>query len=236
MSLTLSLRFPTGRFAAAAWDDRGRAEWPPHPARLALAFTDVLHKAGNPNELREALLWLCRQGAPEIVVPAADHIDIQRMDGFYVPQNPSVAEGAKPPRKPRAFPTVHLDSEQATVFFHWPSADPNEPILLGLRELASRLPRLGHSSSLAIATVSRDTPPSQEGWQSLEPASDPHQATGIRIRVPYAGLLESAEAEYAAEDRARERDDLVRKAAKGLLWAQANGFERLLDQAPLLRA
>jgi CRISPR-associated protein Csb2 len=214
MPLTLSLRFPTGRYAATAWDDKERAEWPPHPARLALAFIDVLHKAGNPDPLRDALNWLCKQDAPSIVLPASEHIDIQQMDGFYVPQNPSEAAGSKHPRKPRSFPTVFVDPEQNTVFFHWPNANPEESQLALLQDLASRLPRFGHSSSLVIASASSASPPSGDEWQKIEPATGAILQANHRLRIPYANLLESAEAAYAADSRTAEMAELIEKSAK----------------------
>jgi CRISPR-associated protein Csb2 len=214
MPLTLSLRFPTGRYAAAAWDDKERAEWPPHPARLALAFIDVLHKAGNPATLRDALVWLCQQGAPSIIVPTPAHVDIQQMDGFYVPQNPSEAGGPKHPRKPRSFPTVFLDPEQDTVFFHWPDSNPEAPQITALEDLTTRLPRYGHSSSLVIATATTMTPPSGDAWRLLEPVTEATFHADHRLRIPYANLLESAEAAYAADSRAKEMADLINKAAK----------------------
>ncbi len=214
MPLTLSLRFPTGRYAAAAWEDRERPEWPPHPARLALALIDVLHKAGNSASLRAALSWLCHQPAPWIVVPEDKHIDVQQMEGFFVPQNPSQADGFKHPRKSRSFPSVFLDPEHPTVFFHWPDALPDDTILSGLTELATRLPRFGHSSSLVIAQVTQDAPPSNIGWRKLLPASDAISTAEYKLRVPYVRLLEAAEAAFAAESRATEMAALIGKAAK----------------------
>lgn len=214
MPITLSLRFPTGRYAAAAWDDRDHPEWPPHPARLALAFVDVLHKAGKPRTLHAALSWLGEQSPPCIVIPKDGDIDVQRMDGFFVPQNPSQADGTKHSRKSRSFPSVFLNPEHPTVFFHWPDALPDEATLAGLSELATRLPRFGHSSSLVIAEVSREAPPIGGEWRTLLPARDPLFTTDHKLRVPYAGLLEAAEAAFAAEARTTEMAALIGKAAK----------------------
>lgn len=213
MSLLLSLRFPTGRYAAAAWDDRDRPEWPPHPARLALAFVDVLHKAGNPDHLRMALDWLCELPAPEIVTPASDRIDIQRMDGYYVPQNPTQAKSVKHPRKARAFPTVLLDSEHPAIFFHWPDASPEDPVMEALCDLGSRLPRFGHSSSLVAASFSLDVPPNGDEWHRLV-SCDENPLGHHRIRVPYPGLREAAEKAYDAAGRAKEMSAMIKKAAK----------------------
>ena len=214
MSLTLSLRFPTGRYAATAWEDREQAEWPPHPARLALAFIDVLHKLGNPEHLRSDLMWLCQQGPPSIVIPADGQIDVQRMDGFFVPQNPSQAESHKHPRKPRSFPTVFLDPEPAAVYFQWSTATPDDARLAGLRELASHLPRFGHSSSLVTAAITKDDPPFGASWRRLDPLKDTTHQADCHLRVPYAGLIQSAESAFDAKARAKEMANLIRKAAE----------------------
>lgn len=214
MALTLSLRFPAGRYTAAAWDDKDRAEWPPHPARLLLGLTDVLHKTGNPDVFRSALAWLCEQGAPCIVIPGKEDIDLQRMDGFYVPQNPSVAESPKHPRKPRSFPTVFLDPDQATVFFHWPEAEPSASVFRGLSDMIPRLPRFGHSSSLVVASVNEASPPAGPGWQRLLPVTDDTVRADFRLRVPYADLLEAAETAFAADAREKEMSTLIQSAAK----------------------
>jgi CRISPR-associated protein Csb2 len=182
---------------------------------LALAFTDVLHKAGNPDTLRDALVWLCEQGAPVIVIPAPEHIDTQKMDGFFVPQNPSEAEGLKHSLRSRSFPTVFLDPDEPTVFFHWPDASPSEQQNVALRDLASRLPRFGHSSSLVIASVTEEEPPSGHAWRRLSPDSGSFSTASLRLRVPFARLLELAEESYDANGRAQEMEELIHKASKG---------------------
>lgn len=213
MCLTISLRFPTGRYAAAAWDNKDRSEWPPHPARLILALVDVLHKVGNHEPHRQALIWLCEQGAPSIVIPARKHIDIQSMDGFYVPQNPSQVESPKHPRKPRSFPTVFLDPDQPTVYFHWPEAVLSDLIAPALSELLRQLPRFGHSSSLVDAQQSAAPPPSGSAWQSYFPVDDTMARGEYHLRVPYDQLLDSAEKAFAADARSAEMTDLIKKAA-----------------------
>jgi CRISPR-associated protein Csb2 len=214
MALTLSLHFPMGRYAAASWDDRERPEWPPHPARLALALVDVLHKAGNTPAMRSAIEWLCSLGAPELVVPVENRIDIRRMDGYFVPQNPTQAESVKHPRKSRAFPSVLLDSEIPTVFFHWRDAAADAEKMDVLRNLVGRLPRFGHSSSLVIAEASTNSPPEGPNWRQWVPVDV--STTGERIRIPYPDLLEAAEREYDASGRAAERDELIRRSERGV--------------------
>lgn len=70
--LSLELELLTGRYVATAFDDRGRAEWPPHPARLFSALAAAhIEEAEPPAEERAALLWLEGLGAPEVTASEA---------------------------------------------------------------------------------------------------------------------------------------------------------------------
>ncbi len=67
--LAIELELLTGRYAATAHDDRRRAEWPPHPARLFSAMVAALHDRDPVDETeRAALLWLERQPPPVLDV------------------------------------------------------------------------------------------------------------------------------------------------------------------------
>jgi CRISPR-associated protein Csb2 len=213
MSLTLSLQFPTGRYVAASWGNRDEVEWPPHPARLCLALIDVLHNSGNTDEQRGALRWLFRQAPPVIVIPAHHLAEKQLLDGIFVPQNPSVAEDVKHPRKQRSFPMVFLDSEVPTVFFHWPTSDVPAELVGVLTSLVTAIPRFGHSSSLVMASVSESIPPTGEDWWQIRPwESDETGSPEFRFRVNWDGLLESAESAFDAHGREKEMAALIEKA------------------------
>lgn len=216
MPFTVSLQFPAGRYAAASWGDKDSVEWPPHPARLCLALVDVLHKEGNPSDLREAVQWLCRQVAPEIVVPTEEFACEQLLDGIFVPQNPSVAEKLiKHPRKQRSFPSVFLDPGQPTVFVSWPTVEFPVPLMGSLSRLFASLPRLGHSSSFVIASVSDQSPPHGRTWRVIRPAdSNEHGSPDFRMRVGWDGLVEAAETAYDAAGRAEELTSLVSSAER----------------------
>ncbi len=81
----VEVTFLTGRYVATAFDDRRRAEWPPHPARFfsALAATHFESPDRAPDE-RAALEWLEKQGAPEIVASDASARDVVTV---FVPVN-----------------------------------------------------------------------------------------------------------------------------------------------------
>jgi CRISPR-associated protein Csb2 len=213
MPLTLSLQFPAGRYVAASWGNRDEVEWPPHPARLCLALIDVLHKSGNADQNREALRWLFRQPPPTIVIPAHHLADEQLLDGIFVPQNPSAYKPRAQTLKQRSFPAVFLDSDRPTVFFHWPDSDISTELRESLTSLVSSLPRLGHSSSLVMASVSEDNLPSGDGWRLIQPLdSDRPGSPEFRLRVNWDGLLESAEAAFDAEGREKEMAKLIDRA------------------------
>ena len=215
MALTLSLQFPAGRYVAASWGNRDDAEWPPHPARLCLALVDALHKSGNAPANRDALLWLCRQTPPVIVIPNGQLADVQILDGIFVPQNPSAAEGIKHTRKQRSFPTVFLDSDTPTVFFHWPAAELPLELCNPLATLLAALPRFGHSSSLVIAAFSKGAPPVGSGWRVIYPLdSDKPGSPEYRLRVNWDGLLKAAEDAFDADGRIKEMDQLLVNAAR----------------------
>lgn len=215
MPLTLSLQFPAGRYVAASWGNRDEVEWPPHPARLCLALIDVLHKSGNADQNREALRWLFGQPPPAIVIPAFHLADEQLLDGIFVPQNPSAYKPRAQTLKQRSFPAVFLDSDMPTVFFHWADSDISTDLREPLTSLVSSLPRLGHSSSLVMASVSDDNPPSGDAWRLIRPLdSDKPGSPEFRLRVSWDGLLESAEEAFDAKGREEEMTKLIDKATR----------------------
>lgn len=215
MPLTLSLQFPAGRYVAASWGNRDEVEWPPHPARLCLALIDVLHKSGNADQNRKALSWLFCQPPPAIVIPARHLADEQVLDGIFVPQNPSVAESIKHPRKQRSFPAVFLDSDCPSVFFHWVDSEVPAALRESLTTLVSSLPRLGHSSALVKASISEANPPSGVDWRLIRPLdADTSESSEFRLRVSWYGLLESAEEAFDAKGREEEMTKLIDKATR----------------------
>jgi CRISPR-associated protein Csb2 len=213
MSLTISLQFPTGKYVAAAWNDKDQPEWPPHPARLCLALLDVLHKSGNSTTERAALLQLCALGPPAISLPR--EVEISSQEGFFVPQNPTTFKGndlRKPPLKPRSFPCVFLDADRPTIVFRWDETTLAPHTQEALASLLSKLPRFGHSSSLVIATL---TELIDDDLLTLRPAKKTDHLTPDHVlRIPWDGIVESAETAFDAGGREAERVALVSKNEK----------------------
>lgn len=86
--LAIEIEFLTGRYAATAHTDRGRAEWPPHPARFFSALVAALHDYGETDQgERNALLWLEQQGAPSLWVDQESRVGRRQIHDVYVPVN-----------------------------------------------------------------------------------------------------------------------------------------------------
>jgi CRISPR-associated protein Csb2 len=82
---TLHVHYLTGRCVATAYNDRDRAEWPPHPARVfsALAATWADSETPDPAE-RAALDWLAGLLPPSLVASAAAR---RQVVPYFVPVN-----------------------------------------------------------------------------------------------------------------------------------------------------
>ncbi len=86
--LAIEIELLTGRYAATAHNDRGRAEWPPHPARFFSALVAALHDHEEADRAeRAALLWLEQQSAPALRVDPESRVGTRQVQDVYVPVN-----------------------------------------------------------------------------------------------------------------------------------------------------
>jgi CRISPR-associated protein Csb2 len=86
--LAIEVELLTGRYAATAHNDRGRAEWPPHPARFFSALVAALHDHNDVDQAeRDALLWLEKQDAPSLRVDPESKAGRRQVQHVYVPVN-----------------------------------------------------------------------------------------------------------------------------------------------------
>ena len=106
--LAIEMLLLTGNYAATAYNDRNRCEWPPHPARLFSALVATHHAQEDPALVeRDALRWLAEQGAPQLT---ASDTDTAARRGratatVFVPVNDTTLLGR--------FDDVHLADQQA---------------------------------------------------------------------------------------------------------------------------
>jgi CRISPR-associated protein Csb2 len=86
--LAIEVELLTGRYAATAHNDRGRAEWPPHPARFFSALVAALHDQDVVDAAeRAALVWLEEQDAPSLRVDPEAKVGRRQVQDVYVPVN-----------------------------------------------------------------------------------------------------------------------------------------------------
>jgi CRISPR-associated protein Csb2 len=86
--LAIEVELLTGRYAATAHNDRGRAEWPPHPARFFSALVAALHDHEEVDQAeRAALRWLEVQSAPSLWVDPESRVGRRQVQDVYVPVN-----------------------------------------------------------------------------------------------------------------------------------------------------
>ncbi len=88
--LTIEVELLTGRYVATASNDRGRAEWPPHPARFYSALVAALHeRVPVDHHEKAALRWLEAREPPSLKVDldADNRVGRRDVKDVYVPVN-----------------------------------------------------------------------------------------------------------------------------------------------------
>lgn len=110
--LAIEVELLTGRYAATAHNDRGRAEWPPHPARFFSALVAALHDHDpvDPAE-RDALFWLEQQGAPSLRADPESKVGRRQVQDVYVPVN-DVTLGETAGLSPEAWARVFASQKE----------------------------------------------------------------------------------------------------------------------------
>lgn len=212
----LAVDFLTGRYVATAYNDRRRAEWPPHPARLFSAMVAAWGD-GEPGSTagsaeRDALEWLERLDAPTILADPESVIGFRTEHDVFVPVNDVTVIGTRTKqafiaspgpkrseiaaalsvmpegrlRQARRFPVAV--PEHPLVIFVWEDVACPTAIIGALVGLLGRVTRLGHSASLVrVSVAERDV---VEEARVRLPALSPSDAHGqIVIRWVRSGQL-----------------------------------------------
>lgn len=86
--LAIQVRLLAGRYVATQYDERDRAEWPPHPARLFAAAVSAWADVDEPDPReRAALTWWESLGPPTIVCSPDEEIATRTVVTHFVPVN-----------------------------------------------------------------------------------------------------------------------------------------------------
>jgi CRISPR-associated protein Csb2 len=179
--LALEVEFLLGRYVAADFRDRDRAEWPPHPARLFSALVAAAYESGLGESARAALLWL--ESLPPPFISAEAEPALQTPVTVYVPVNdPADPLPPRAERQPRSFPSAV--PQVPSVHFIWPEAQPDEVLKGLLADIAANVSYLGSSRSPVRVRLT-DRPPT--------PNWTPDEDGETDLRVPAEGRLESLE-------------------------------------------
>lgn len=135
--LAIEVELLTGRYAATAHNDRGRAEWPPHPARFFSALVAALHDHDDVDAAeRAALLWLEQQDAPSLHVDPEEQVGRRQVQDVYVPVNDVTLGGDEAIRDaekklaaattPAAKKRAQAGIEKATTEAIWIDPEPSD--------------------------------------------------------------------------------------------------------------
>lgn len=198
MPLQISIELLNGSYDAADVEDRERAEWPPHPARLYCALVAAARGEAD----RDALRWLEAQAAPTI--HAGGTARPARHDS-YVVTNKLSAKGSS---------QFHLGRTNALKVRHWSvpdtpavtmtwQAEAAPQTVTALDQMARRIPYLGRSTGIALVVASAtDDTAAEDGRDRFEPCDMLDRET--LVRVPYAGFLDALDAQFEADKPAWE--------------------------------
>lgn len=185
--LAIEVELLAGRYAATAHNDRGRAEWPPHPARFFSALVAALHDR-EPAESaeREALLWLEEQGAPSLWADPESRIGRRTLHDVYVPVNDvtlggdtairtaesRVADANTPAQRRKAEAALERVRSEAVAVDERPSDK-------AIRTAIALLPERRTRQVRTFPVVLPETPTFAFLWPSAEPA--PHRTALERL-------------------------------------------------------
>lgn len=206
----IEIEYLSGVSFASKITSRAEPEWPPHPDRVFLALVAAWgckESVDGANSLR----WLEQQNPPDIIAP-----NVHERDRFitFVPTSSNVekiqtvfgGDGAilqiKPSisKKARFFPAIILPNDESTVYMIWRDANPTQKVRDALFDLACRVPRIGHSSSLTrIAVVDSESIKTPVSYVHDKKNGD------LFMRCPYAGRFDKLIAKFARNASIRKR-------------------------------
>jgi CRISPR-associated protein Csb2 len=186
--LAIEVELLTGRYAATAHNDRGRGEWPPHPARFFSALVAALHDHNDVNQdERDALLWLEREDAPSLRVDAESKVGRRQVQQVYVPINDvtlggdeaireaeaKLAEAKTPAAKRKVEAALEKANQEALAVADKP------PGKAAIKTAMALLPERRTRQVRTFPVVLPETPTFAFLWPNADPS--PHRAALERL-------------------------------------------------------
>lgn len=195
MPLSIIVRLRHGRYDAGG-QDRGRAEWPPHPARVFCALTASAAGGECPG-----LRWLEAQQAPEIWADPVSRVHHGSRSGYVVTnatakKKEQASSMAWPGRQSRVTGRAFAVPATDSFALVWPDSDPPPAALAELRDLARLVPYVGRSTSLTEVQVSNIVPGPVPGQAVYRAAAPGYSGNAFQVRVPYPGYSDELDAAY----------------------------------------
>ena len=194
-SFSIVIEYLTGYVVATDPANREQPEWPPHPARIFMAWAAAPFETDSSPEQklaeRDALEWLAALSPPDVTIPPHTLREVQTV---YVPVNDQAGGEAllKRSRQPRLFPRVHIGDEPLRQTWHIEN-EPSIDHLAAIESVCRNVTRIGHSSSLVWVRLERDA--------SIEPTHVPDEnALENRRRITQPGALRRLEQAFNKSD------------------------------------
>jgi CRISPR-associated protein Csb2 len=218
----LGIEFLTGTAVMTAANNRETAEWPPHPARVFMAFVAAHYETKPLSEdsedvkvrweaERKCLEWLERQPAPKLSFTEVAPKHRRSVVKFYVPVNDTALHEKSDKVTPsnlflfrskqdRTFPAISLGfyNQRNRVYLVWPQGELPAEWRPAFEQLAAKVIRIGHSSSLVavwLADNEKEISPSDSF--TLEPSDN---FGGVKLRIATKGLLSDLDRWFNAEE------------------------------------
>jgi CRISPR-associated protein Csb2 len=207
--LAFELELLTGRYSATRYNDRSRAEWPPHPARFFSALV-ATHYAHDPvfAEERRALEWLEQQPPPVIAASLPEDVAEREAFTVFVPVNDptvvgsfedevekleaarrtaseSISQGDGPPKRgsPAAKAMAQVEKlEKALVDRMARALQPGKVTDAALKDAESLVPETRKRQARTFPSVCPRDPRFHFVWPDADPSAD--------VRAALLGLAE----------------------------------------------
>jgi CRISPR-associated protein Csb2 len=194
--LAIEVHLLTGRYAATQYNDRSRAEWPPHPARFFSALVAALHDRdpADPDE-RKALRWLeDLESAPhlDVDINVDETVGRREVHSVFVPVNDvtlvgdpevevrkayeklAVLEGSEQTNEVKvqvknARKTLEKEKKKLATFLESQQVAPTNPSKEDLKRGVALLPERRNRQERTFPVVVPDRPSFTFLWPEAEP-------------------------------------------------------------------